>query len=140
MFIDFTALRLLESENILNAPNSHIILSHNKAIFYDNYNIIFVYFLFYAKFLLLAFSVGNVCISFRCLLYITNASLCTYLLVKSSFLCWYIFLVLASTIKCWEFSTAQAGARGVRDVDLFFIPHVQTQSNRVCFFNVISLW
>jgi hypothetical protein len=37
---------------------------------------------------------------------------------------WSFGIIDVSTIKCCDLSTAQAGARGVRDVAVFFVPHV----------------
>jgi hypothetical protein len=53
---------------------------------------------------------------------------------------WSFGIFDANTIKCWELSTSQDGARGACGMlHIFIIPHVQTESNRVCNFNVILL-
>jgi hypothetical protein len=49
-------------------------------------------------------------------------------------------IIDANFIKCWELNTAQAGARGRERFELFIIPNLQTQSNRVRNFQVILLW
>jgi hypothetical protein len=46
---------------------------------------------------------------------------------------WSFGIIESSIIKCWELSTTQASAGGVRDAALSHYPSVQTQSNRVNF-------
>jgi hypothetical protein len=59
---------------------------------------------------------------------------------------WSFGIIDSSTFQYWKLqwklSTGQAGARGreSRIFHFFIIAHVQTQSNRVCNFNVILLW
>jgi hypothetical protein len=66
---------------------------------------------------------------------------CTVLHFSVVIFFWSFGIIDASTIKCWELSTAQVGAKGAfRMLHLFIISHVQTQSNRVCNSYVILLW
>jgi hypothetical protein len=53
---------------------------------------------------------------------------------------WSFGIIDASTIKCWELSTAYAGARGVRDVARNHYPSFIDSINRVCNSRVILLW
>jgi hypothetical protein len=66
---------------------------------------------------------------------------CTVLHFSVVILFWSFGIIDATTIKCLELSTAQAGAMGAWGVlQLFIIPHVQTQSKRVCNSLVSVLW
>jgi hypothetical protein len=67
-------------------------------------------------------------------------------LSRTSLQCCYIFwsfgIIDASTIKCWELSTAQIGARGVRDVALIYYPScsdsIKPSLQFICNFVVIN--
>jgi hypothetical protein len=65
-------------------------------------------------------------------------------LPRTSLQCCYIFvsfdIIDDSSFKCWEFSTAQAGARGVRDVALFHYPSCTDSNNRICNHHAILLF
>jgi hypothetical protein len=53
------------------------------------------------------------------------------------FLAWSFRIIETSIIKCWELSTGARRRNGM--LHLFIVPHVQTESNRVCNFHVILL-
>jgi hypothetical protein len=55
---------------------------------------------------------------------------------------WSFRIIYTSTIKCWELSTAQAGAKGREGCCTYSLSlmYSLTQSNRVCNSLVILLW